>query len=331
MRIINKKYLLVILLIGIITSTIIFKPKEDSKLYEVKLQDDNKKDLAIMVEQLDKSYKENNKIPYKGYNLNQEMTKCIDNNGNEVEKDITYENGTITISTDRTIYCYLYFDRKEEIEDLSGQGHNGKNHAVEWTEEGITTSNKDANGYVDCGLENYDFKDSITMITRVKFNDLTGNQQFFGNWENAGGGIIATEGRIRFSLYQQETSNYKILNTNYDVNIDKYYIIVGVYNGNEMSIYIDGEKISGQEISGNIKPASMPILLGANPNPGMKNNFYSYTTFTDALVFDSALTETEIKKYFSGEINEELVLSEYVNKYADKKSDQKLLLYYKFD
>ena len=327
MRIINKKYLLIILLVGIITSTIIFKPKEDSKLYEVKLQDDNKKDLAIMVEQLDKSYKENNKIPYKGYTLNETMTKCIDNNGNVVNEEITYENGTITISTDRTIYCYLYFDREDVIKDLSGQNHNGKNYAVEWTEEGITTSTKDANGYVYCGLEEHDFENTITMITRVKFNDLAGTQAFFDNLEHAGGGLVWEDGLIQFLLLLEETSDYTRLKTKFNININKYYTIAGVYDGNEMSIYIDGQNIGSNQISGNIKQSNMPIFLGANPDGNKKSSAYSYTTFTDALIFDSALSEEEIREYFGETIDKEKVLSNYV----DNVSDKKLLLYYKFD
>ncbi len=331
MRIINKKYLLIILLVGVLlTGAVIFKPNEEPELYEVKLQDDNKKDLAIMVEQLDNSYKENNKIPYKGYTLNETMTKCIDNNGNEVDEEIAYENGTITISTDRTIYCYLYFDRKEEIEDLSGQNHNGKNYAVEWTEEGITTSTKDANGYIDCGLENYDFKNSITMIARLKFNDLESGQQFIGNWEDAGGGFTLYSSFLEFALYIIN-DKYETMEHSYSFSLDKYYTIAGVYDGDEMSIYIDGQKVHNQKLSGNIKPSNMPILLGGNPSFGKEPSGFSYTTFTDALIFDTALTEEEMKENFSGEINEEQVINEYVNKYANNKSEQKLLLYYKFD
>ena len=324
MRIINKKYLLIILLVGvIITGVILFKPKEELKLYEVKLQDDNKKDLAIMVEQLDKSYKENNKIPYKGYTLNETMTKCIDNNGNVVNEEITYENGTITISTDRTIYCYLYFDRQDEIEDLSGQNHNGKNYAVEWTEEGITTSVDSNNlGYVDCGLAKYDFEDSITMVTRVKFNDLTGQQDFFGNWGNAGGGLVLHNSELGFWLFTNDS--YKTLYSN-EIKLDTYYTVVGVYNGNEMSLYINGDEISSQEINGNIKLLNLPIFLGANPEANSEPINYAYTTFTDALVFDTALTEEEIQQYFRGGIDKDNVIKNYANS-----QDKKLLLYYRF-
>ncbi len=323
MRIINKKYLLIIILVGVIlTGVIVFKPEEDAELYEVKLQDDNKKDLAIMLEQLDNSYKEYNKIPYKGYTLNEEMTKCIDNNGNELEKEITYENGTITVSTNRTIYCYLYFDIEEKIEDLSGKGNHGKNYAVEWTEEGITTSTKEEKGYVDCGLAKYNFQNTITMITRVKFNNLAGLQDFFGNWEGAGCGLSLDGTDLKFELYIDKRVSVKRSSS-----LNTYYTVVGVYNGSVMSLYINGQKVNSQEMSGNIKQSNMPIFLGANPESSAEPRSYSYTTFTDALIFDTALTEEEIKENFSGEIDKDKVLNKYVN----TESDQKLLLYYKFD
>ena len=324
MRIINKKYLLITLLVGVLlTGVIIFKPNEESELYEVKLQNDNNKDLAIMIEQLDNSYKENDNIPYKGYTLNEEMTKCIDNNGNEVDEEITYENGTITISTDKTIYCYLYFDRQEEIEDLSGKRNNGKNYAVEWTEEGITTSIYENNlGYVDCGLAKYNFQNTITMITRVKFNNLAGLQDFFGNWEGAGCGLSLDGSDLKFELYIDKRVSVKRSSS-----LNTYYTVVGVYNGSVMSLYINGQKVNSQEMSGNIKQSNMPIFLGANPEFNAEPRAYSYTTFTDALVFDSALSDEEIQEYFSGEIDKDKVLDKYVN----NASDQKLLLYYKFD
>ncbi len=344
MRIINKKYLLVILLIGIIlTGFIIFKPKENVKLDNVILkQEVNNKTFAMYTE-TDNGYEEyeGNKFPDM-YVLNIEKSKCIDNNGKELENVLSYENDKVTITSGNTTYCYLYFDKSLglEIKEKTPNGlktdkERGAMYRFQGQQsEGINnyicfgTSKKEESGYVDCGLADYDFKNSITMIARLKFNDLESDQQFLGNWEVAGGGLTFYTSVLQIAVYIDD--GYKVVDSTHNFSLDMYYTVVSVYDGEEMSIYIDGQKVISQKLSGNIKPSIMPIYLGANPNPD-SNTAYSYTTFTDALVFDSALTETEIEKYFSGEINEELVLSEYVNKYADKKSDQELLLYYKFD
>ena len=38
--------------------------------------------------------------------------KCMDNNGQLVDNAVTFENGKVTLKTNKTIYCTLYFDEK---------------------------------------------------------------------------------------------------------------------------------------------------------------------------------------------------------------------------
>ena len=40
--------------------------------------------------------------------------KCIDDNGSLVNNVVTFADGKVTLNTDRTIYCTLYFDEKIE-------------------------------------------------------------------------------------------------------------------------------------------------------------------------------------------------------------------------
>ena len=150
------------------------------------------------------------------------------------------------------------------------------------------------------------------------------NKIFFGNWDTAGGGLLLGEKKIE--LWLHISGDYEKIYSD-EIKLDSYYTIVGVYDGNEMSIYIDGKKISSSQVNGNIQSINMPILLGGNPTQNGAPYNVSYTTFTDALVFDSALSETEIREYFGETIDKDKVLNKYVN----TESDQKLLLYYKFD
>ena len=307
MRIINKKYLLIILLVGVIlTGAVIMKPKEKIQLDNVILkQEVNNKTFAMYTE-TDNGYEEylENSFP-KGQRLNRSLSKCIDKNGEEIKDAINVENktGNISVKSNKSLSCYLYFDNK--IEDLSGNGHNGTNHAQLWTEEGITTSIDESNlGYIDCGLQSHDFQNTITMITRVKFNDLTGQQDFFGNWEHSGVGLLLKDKQL--GLWLNIDNDYKTL---YSDVIKLDTTIVGVYNGTKMSIYIDGQEVKSQEANGSITLSSMPIFLGANPQLNEEPINYSYTTFTDALVFDTALSDEEIKANFSGEINKEQIIN----------------------
>ena len=91
------------------------------ELPEVKLknkEDENK--FAIMVQNENKDgYQEydGNEFPKDGYEFNETETKCIDNNGSIVEHAISFasETNTVTLETDKTIYCTLYFDKKEPL------------------------------------------------------------------------------------------------------------------------------------------------------------------------------------------------------------------------
>ena len=120
MRIINKKYLLVILLVGIIlTGVIILKPNKEVQLDDVILkQEVNNKTMAMYVGR-DNNYEEyeGNSFP-KGYRLNQEKSKCIDNNGAEINNVLKEENGSVSLTTNKSSYCYLYFDEKENLSNI---------------------------------------------------------------------------------------------------------------------------------------------------------------------------------------------------------------------
>ncbi len=119
MRIINKKYLLIILLIVvIITGVIVMKPKEEVKLDNVILkQEVNNKTFAMYKEDGENNYVkvEDNKFPNM-YVLNIKKSKCIDNNGNELNGVLSYENDKVTITSGNTTYCYLYFDKSLGLE-----------------------------------------------------------------------------------------------------------------------------------------------------------------------------------------------------------------------
>ncbi len=119
MRIINKKYLLIVLLVGVIlTGVIVLKPKEEVKLDNVILkQEVNNKTFAMYREEGENNYVEveGNKFPDM-YVLNIEKSKCIDNNGKELENVLSYENDKVTITSGNTTYCYLYFDKSLGLE-----------------------------------------------------------------------------------------------------------------------------------------------------------------------------------------------------------------------
>lgn len=69
--------------------------------------------FSMYVEQKDGSYKEGEYFPGVTYELNYDKTSCVDNKKNNVSNDIvTYTNGKLTLSSSKTIFCYLYFENE---------------------------------------------------------------------------------------------------------------------------------------------------------------------------------------------------------------------------
>ena len=120
MRIINKKYLVIILLVGVIlTSVIVIKPKENFKLDIVILkQEANNKTMAMYVGK-DNNYEEYNGNTFpKGYRLNLNKSRCVDKAGIEIENALYTQDNKVGVKSNKSFYCYLYFDEKENLSNI---------------------------------------------------------------------------------------------------------------------------------------------------------------------------------------------------------------------
>ena len=119
----NKNTKRIVITILIIVSIITFffvskelKSKKIEKLPEVKLKEMNKKNnmFAVMVEKEDNNYEEYKEEGWPGSDYVYKEAKCIDNKGSLINENIiTFENDTVALETDKTVYCTLYFDTKK--------------------------------------------------------------------------------------------------------------------------------------------------------------------------------------------------------------------------
>ena len=53
-----------------------------------------------------------NEFPTEGYKFNTELSGCIDLNGNKIDSTLSYSDGMISLSSNKTSMCYVYFDVK---------------------------------------------------------------------------------------------------------------------------------------------------------------------------------------------------------------------------
>ncbi len=110
MQVINKKIIVIFICLSII-SMFIFTKKDNKENINLKEEKINNKQIALYIEK-DNNYEEYRETIFpKGYYLNEEESKCIDNSGNKIEIPIKIENNGITISSNKTVYCTLYLDK----------------------------------------------------------------------------------------------------------------------------------------------------------------------------------------------------------------------------
>ncbi len=213
------------------------------------------------------------------------------------------------------------------VQDLSGNNNYGISYAANWNDEGITTSNEQKIGYVDCGLAGYDFNQTMTVIMRVKWNGYTNNdfQCFGGNISGPGDARIGFD----FSMYRGTNNPYIDI---YDsthmhgslyfgtIELEKWNTLVAVYDKGNLTLYLNGQKSNINILD--LTTSKLPFYLGAYPNEDLSPSQpydYSLTTFSDLLIYDRALSEDEVNSNYINTINK------------DKINKKDLLLYYKFD
>ncbi len=197
------------ILIVILLGVCLLKPKEKEKLDNVILkQEVNNKTFAMYKEEGD-SYVPvvDTKFP-EGYALNVTKSNCIDNNGNEIKDALSYENGEVTITSGKTIYCYLYFDKTLGVEIKEKEPKGLKTDAIRGAMYRYQGQAKDennnelVNNYICFGTS--DLKECTANLDKYMYRII---------------GIEASTGRVK--VIKKEALN-KTINwyDNYDEDIE---------------------------------------------------------------------------------------------------------------
>ena len=87
----------------------------NNKLPEVRLKEiiNKNKSFAIMIQEKSETdkYQEYSSNTWPGDDYVFKEAKCIDSKGDEIKEAVTYEEGKITLTTNKTVYCTVYFDK----------------------------------------------------------------------------------------------------------------------------------------------------------------------------------------------------------------------------
>ena len=154
--------------------------------------------------------------------------------------------------------------------------------------------------YVNIGLANYDFKNSISYVIYVKINELNRHQIIFGNWEVSnivGGGIyLNTTNALIFDVCNKALYNGNISNT---VMKNNYYIFIATYNGEESKLFINGTLENTKKVSNGIPTSTNNILMGSYI-VGDTHTSFANIGVKEAMIYDRALSEEEVKLITEG-------------------------------
>ncbi len=184
---------------------------------------------------------------------------------------------------------YAKFDNGNEI--ING---------AQYTKDGMTFDG--TNDYVNLGLSNYDLGNQITVAAKFKISSLNSsdaNLHIISNAEDAGFYIAHNKNnKIELAIYNG--SKYITLLSKATIEQDKWYTVVGTYDGTltdkqNLKLYINGELQGTKEETENITSSTVPITIGANPNKSNHRGYFN-GTISDTLLVGSTLTGEQAKR-----------------------------------
>jgi len=178
---------------------------------------------------------------------------------------------------------------------------------------------KTGNGLQFNGLDDY------IEVTPHPVLNITGDALTLQTWVYPrgfnGSNALITKGQYSFSLDQnhKDTISFSVYTDRMnriaaylprDWNY-KWHHVAGIYNGKEMMIYLDGEKIASGPASGNIKRTYYEITIGKNHQRDNESQpgFTSNSIFDEVIIQDTAVDPSALGWIkASPDINEHLLL-----------------------
>ena len=216
-------------------------------------------------------------------------------------------SSTITRESVNRNWLLFYYDFSSKLSystlnDFSYMEYPAKSFGTLLNKSDNTFTTDGVDDYVDLGYANYDFGHSISLVARFKWLENNGvSNDIINNFEGAGSGIyISSDSKLVF-MVKVGGAYYKATSSS-TVNLNQWYTAVGTYDGSTAKIYLDGSLVGSVSISGSITVSPVPFYLGANPAPSYATGEFTKNTYSDVMIYDTALSASDISSLFSGEI-----------------------------
>lgn len=231
--------------------------------------------------------------------------KCtvIDNRGGEAADSIGIVVWDSTGS--QTGDPVAYYPFSGNANDYSGLNNHGTVNGAELTANRFGNQNS---AYYFNGTSDYirvpvtaslNFTDAITVSFWMNPEDLPSSRESYpishGNWENRWKVSVLPDKRIRWTV--KTTDGIKDLDSQVRVETNNWYHVVGLYNGNDFDIYVNGVLDGHSNFSGSIMTTSIDLMIGQVLPNVSQYNFKG--VIDDIRIYDYALSVDEIEKLYS--------------------------------
>lgn len=180
--------------------------------------------------------------------------------------------------------------------DLSGNGNDGTIYGGIWNEEALDFDGID--DWVSLGEMNYP-NITLEIVAVCSNTGATSPITYIGNFEYGGYGIeqYPKDNANTMSAYLNTTYTKRISNNAFQK--DKKYSLSGVYDTTTLSLFENGQKVSGNT-TGNLGfPRNNTVMaIGANPNGNNATGGYLKGKVYCARIYNRALTDEEVRKNY---------------------------------
>ena len=103
---------------------------------------------------------------------------------------------------------------------------------------------------------------------------------------------------LEFSIHNVGSSDMAKARVPNDWNYNWHHI-AGIYDGKEIKLYIDGQKVASEKFNGSIRRSHFPVGIGKNIQRNHSNfaGYYSNSIFDNVRIYSRALTAKELGFY----------------------------------
>lgn len=215
---------------------------------------------------------------------------------------------------DITTGLVAYYKFNGDVKDYSGNNNNGTYYGRELYAEGYKSDpsgSLDLNGSSDYVLINN--SPSLNLTSKITVCAWYYSASFYGNGANtlvckqntlspsASAYHLAVQGDLYNNnpvfIFNVSTDQYYhniTTSSVFNYSMQQWYFVAGVYDGNYIKLYVNGNLISTGQQSGNIVSSNNNVTIGSTEGLTRPQNDYLKGRIDEVRIYNRALTDNEI-------------------------------------